>query len=723
MRGQTGPEPQAPVGASRAGSEAAAAGPRAAADDRDPLSRPLYVVTFGGREEMVPESPVLFGPHQNVGGPHLLAPDVATAIPALWYSLHLPRDVFDVVDAPARLLKFFAEVGNPVQVLFLPLAWLTEETIAFSPFAGCERMRIYCPDEDLDAANQRSIDLAFRFQAMPFSVLNDSRLQNDWQEIRAYWASLGMIDDEDIRADRLQLRSLSASNVTGLASDRTARQMGRPSPADVPADVRTALFVRAQADATGRLEQLGTSPAAAFEILRDEVTRTYHSQRLAVSAVLPGVPRAYARTLARSVRGAQTLVHTSVSAPEDVEDGAMAVIAAAGGVQAEALALVLPEVPEHAWVQLTQLERHWVDSARPNSIRKILGRLSDVTEELWTDQVLEALHHASSLQLATNFPLGLLTAPGDTSPLAFRLPIAYEPLVPLTRRLQHAFTRYPQVDLTRGFKVLVVECIPDTDPVGVLSRRGWDVAEEMFKTADGTEPATIHRREALNIQGLREALNEVQPDIAVISAHGFSDSRSNIAGIVVGDERFVGVGLDYLPPAVLLSACHVSPRGTGQVSVVDLLLQQGVLAVLGTQVPVDVRRNATLMLRLFVYLRESLARAEPEASLLEVWHRTLGGNPINDVLHGNKRLAEWAVQPTGDDVVLTHFMLRASVGRLRKGHVYLDTEQVLLDIAEEMGMSDNVRAWLRAPGYVPESAMYAFYGRPDLIRLATHPQF
>jgi hypothetical protein len=156
--------------------------------------------------------------------------------------------------------------------------------------------------------------------------------------------------------------------------------------------------------------------------------------------------------------------------------------------------------------------------------------------------------------------------------------------------------------------------------------------------------------------------------------------------------------------------------------VVDLLLQQGVLAVLGTQVPVDVRHNAVLMARLFVYIREALAGAEPETSLLAAWHRTVSGNPVNDVLYGNDHLWEWGHHPTGDGIVLTEFMQHASVGRLRKGHIYDDTEQVLKDMAEELGVADKVSNWLRDPGYLPESAMYAFYGHPDRIRLAPPPE-
>lgn len=60
-------------------------------------------------------------------------------------------------------------------------------------------------------------------------------------------------------------------------------------------------------------------------------------------------------------------------------------------------------------------------------------------------------------------------------------------------------------------------------------------------------------------------------------------------------------------------------------------------------------------------------------------------------------------------------MERRSVGRLRRGHIYSDTEMILCEMADSMGVGSQVRNWLRHPGYAPESFFYIFVGRPDLI--------
>lgn len=685
------------------------------------IARPLYVVTFTGHEGIEDEPPVLLGPQRNVGGPHLLAPEAATVIPALWYALHLPQAASDTMDLSARVLRFMGAAGTPAQILYLPLAWLSEEVIRMSPFADCDRMRIDCPADELEEARERTHDLGFKFEPIAHNTLDDARLEGDWDDLREYWRGLGVVPNDGFRSDRLSLRPIATEQVMSLALARTTRQMERATDAQGEVvSVECALKLRALVNTLGRFEQDGIEPGEAADIVADEVGRAYRNERVPVSVVLPGMPRAYAKALAKSSREAAELVRTFHSATAEVEAEAFAVIAAGSGVQHEALALVLPEVPANAWVRLAELEQHWVDAARPPVVRRLLARLNRAAEPLWSNELVSALKHASVLRVATNFPIGLLTVPGDTAPLSFCLPIAYQPLVPLTRRLQRTFQPVPDIDLAGGFTVLVVECIPASDRVGALSRRAWDAAEHIFEGGEGA-PAVLHRRDAQSITDLRDALNELRPDILVLSGHGFSDPVTNTAGVAIGSDRFLGLGLDYLPRAVLFSSCHVSPRGIGQVTVVDLLLQQGVIAVLGTQVPVDVRHNAVLMARLFVYIREALAGTEPGVSLLEAWHRTVGGNPLNDVVYGNDRLGAFAGQPYGDGVVLTEFMLHASSGRLRRGHVYEDTEHVLIDMAAQLDVADKVSNWLRDPGYLPESAMYAFYGHPDRIRLAPHP--
>ncbi|MFZ4163163.1 CHAT domain-containing protein [Streptomyces griseoincarnatus] len=221
------------------------------------------------------------------------------------------------------------------------------------------------------------------------------------------------------------------------------------------------------------------------------------------------------------------------------------------------------------------------------------------------------------LTVFSGFPLGLATLPGDTVPLAARLPLTYEPLLPLSRTVQKAGAVAVGVEWKNRIRVLVAECIPASDPVGRISRDGWRIAQDTLK---GVEGLSLHAVQTLSMDDLREAVSEHSPDLLIISAHG--TLVANTAAIVIGDEPHVELGLQHTPPVIVLSACHVAPRGSSAVSIADLLLREGALAVLGSQVPVDVRRNMMLTGRLLTNLADHLINQGRHATLLEVWHPT-----------------------------------------------------------------------------------------------------
>jgi hypothetical protein len=207
----------------------------------------------------------------------------------------------------------------------------------------------------------------------------------------------------------------------------------------------------------------------------------------------------------------------------------------------------------------------------------------------------------------------------------------------------------------------------------------------------------------------------LKPDVLVISAHGKFDRRRNIAGLAIRNEFCIGPELGRMPPLVVLSACEVAPRGTGAVNVAELLLREGALAVLGTQVPVNAAHNGVLIGRFFVYITETLAGWAEHRTIGDIWHRTAAGNAVNDVLNGNRRLRDWALAKREGPTRLDDFMMRRSSGHLGLGHIYRDTEAVLQDMAEEDGIGRQFSEWLQNQSYVPESLFYSLFGWPERI--------
>ncbi|MEV7374692.1 CHAT domain-containing protein [Streptomyces sp. NPDC090301] len=697
---------------------------------------PLYAVLFtpGTAERRdragVPSSLFLPGLPAPGGStvPHDLSTTVAAALPGLWYCLHLPASLSDLVDVDAWKLKAVQNLRLDHHILLVPIDGFDATHLA-RHLQHRHPVLTICPDELLDEAQQRATALGFALPTTSYSQLTDTTLTTQWKAIHEHYIP----DLQALRPDVSLTRRLDLAPLT-LPHRRLARQMGWPTTELVVHDTDTtrafeqALRGQTLLAATARLEHEGASLDEGHrrfpQTIREEAARL----RLPVTLGLPGTAPAYARNAYDSERRRQAKPQSAVDSGDTwsptlhqrpdhmVERAAIEFAVTHQAVASSGLGLMLPSVPAEAFVILAELERHFLTPHSSAAVRRLLTRLNHTTQPLWSEDVTAAIHRASHLTVFSDFPLGLLTLPGDSAPLCARVPVTYRPLHPLTTTVQLQVSAPPSISLNHTIKVLVAECIPVSDPVGQISREGWRLARE---TAKGEAPGlTIVQAETLTLKALQQATAEHRPDILVISAHG--TMAGNAAALSIGDAPHLHLGLEPMPPVVMLSACHVAPRGSGAVAITDLLLREGALAVLGTQVPVEVTRNATLMGRFLIYLAEEVARPGQFATLLDVWHHVQTSNVVNDILDGSPSLKGWATSSTANGrPVIVEFMNSRAAGRLRLPHVYEDTERVLGEIADEQGQGDRVRNWFRRPGYVPESLFYLFAGRPDRILLSS----
>lgn len=692
----------------------------------------IYAAVFRATLDQRPYAPLVTRPYGDgslVTAPHGLDREVAVTLPGLWYCLHLPNTLAQLVDLSAATLKASQALHLDHHILLAPIQIFDREHVGGWLASGVPVLAV-CPDELADETAQRSEALDFAFPPMPYSQMSDASLVEHWRSIHAALAGgSAYLGREPSLTHRLDVAP------TDLPRRWLARQFDAaedsPSVADGNRDGVVAEALRAQMvlAATARLEREEVSLSAARQMLPDEIEREQHRLRVPVVVAAPGVASSYIRGAGdRSLRE-RVAPMTDVDAADTwsptvhqrddalVERAAIEFVTTHRAIARGGIGVMLPSISPEAFGILLQVEEHF-QARRPrgSAVWRLLDRLDAATAHIWTDATIALVARASMLTVFSNFPLGLLRLPGDTAPIAARMPIAYRPLLPLTRTIQQELTYVPPIDLSSGLRVLVAQCIPADDAVGAASRLGWSVAAEGLN--GGREAITLDVVETLSIDALRTAIADHQPDVLVIAAHGALSENRSLAGLHVGDEVVAGPGLGPLPPVVILSACHVAPRGAGTVSVTDLLLREGAVAVLGTQVPVNVRRNATLMVRFFVYISEVLAARESHLTLLDVWQRVQMSNAVNDVLRGNPRLAEWALSPTASgSSVLEEFMRTRSTGRLRPAHIYADTEQVLGEIADELGDGTRVRGWFRQPGYVPESLFYLFAGCPERVYL------
>lgn len=691
----------------------------------------LYLVVFDPEDGTAPSetSPLIDAPLEDPDQfaiPHALARDVARALPGLWYCLHLPQSRGDLVDLEAWKLKGLQQLAMGHHVMPVPVTAL--DSLALAPW--WRPMLALCPDELVERTARGAVALGVELPVASFSSLGDASLEEHWQAIQErIYPDVPPLAGKVALSRRLDLAALD------LPWRLMARRMGWDIDAPADEEPRTLLHRTLQGHtlvaATARLERQGLTIEEAEPVFGQTVIEEKARLQLPVAVALPGVAPAYvrgayppqlrkARVRPLAALDAGDTWSTEIGERDDaqVERAAIEYTLTHRAVANDSLGLMMPSVPPSAFTLLADLEKHFRDSAadRPRSVEKLLSRLNAVVRPLFTEPVMEAISRASMLTVFSNFPLGLATLPGDTAPLAARLPLTYEPLLPLTRTVQKAGAVAVGVEWKNRIRVLVAECIPASDPVGRISRDGWRITQDTLKDVKGL---SIHAVQTLSLDALREAVSEHTPDLLIISAHG--TLVANTAAIVIGDEPHVELGLQHTPPVIVLSACHVAPRGSSAVSIADLLLREGALAVLGTQVPVDVRRNMMLTGRLLTNLADHLINQGRHATLLEVWHHTQTTNTVNDILMSTPSLSSWGRTPGpgGGLAPLQEFMISRSAGRLRGAHIYQDTEQVLGEIADDQGRGERVRNWFRRPGYVPESLFYLFAGRPERILISS----
>ena len=677
--------------------------------------RPVYVVLFSTSDWESEYVPVLTQVSSDPNGtsPHQLDGAVVPALAGLHFALRLPKSLFELADLPIPFLLSGHEFARPHDIRLMPEG-------AFPKYLRLNAevevpILTIVPDEVFERVASAAEARGFQLPSLRYSDLSSDSLQRTWKEMQAKF----LPNSETFLPGEHILDSPDRWTPTTLPLSRLYRQMFLDTEGLFPWRgtegelLKTAFGMQKYVSVLDDLERADVPRTEVQEQLQARMADIKNEPRLPLTLAFPGVAASYTSRLIQA--GDAAALHADTPANASAEGSAISFITTHRSMAEDSIGLVGSDIPKEMFVALGQLEKHWQGAPTAKAIKSLLRKINKAAKPLWTEDIVKAIQRASSLSILSNFPIGLLTLPGDSSPLYCRLPISYSPLLPLTRSVQSELRVNRHVDLTAGFKVLVAECIPASDPVGQLSRAGWESVEAMQR-GHGAATTSIERVEVQTVGELRAAISEVAPAILVLSAHGFSNGM--VAGIVVGQEPVLAQDLGPLPPVVIMSACHVSPRGRGEVSIVDLMERQGAVAVLGTQVPVDVRRNALLMSRFFVYLNEALAGRGNHRSVLEAWQHVQCLNAVHDIASSSDKFAAWIMSPhTTGLSVLKEFMTVRSKGGLRGGSVYEDTERLLLELAEEQGMANQVRGWMNTPGYMPESLFYNFMGRPGNVWL------
>ena len=679
---------------------------------------PQYIILFSsGAFSIENYKPILGSDDLNLLLKHTLSnsygfdPDLVPAIPALLYCLCLPRNRFDFQSTPLFALKTSQNLDISQHIILIPTPYPNNIQRYIDSAAPTI---LFYPDNILDAANTLSKGIKTLIDMPSISSLNPKLLSDHWlrlhslfeKKVNKFADNIPMISENHIRPYILPTFFLMRQ----FANTKTLKKLSNIQSKEEA--FRYYFQTQSVLSAASVFKNEGVANPTQDQF-NDVISEEQKNFTCPVVVCLPGAsPRS-------SIRLLDKLNNTKITEPvaDDAGKSILAFLATHRAIARSGHAIFARDLEAEAFNALSQLEQMWRDASllKPAKIGQIMDVISKHVKIALEEEDEISILHGSSLTAFSEFPIGLATLGNDTSPLACRMPIAYRPLTPLTRTLQFELSRPSLRYLGDRLRVVVLECIPQSDRVGKLSRLGWQFMKDAVSRDKQISWVYI---EISSLNDLKKALEENKTDIVVISAHGHYDLKGNYSGFICGNDLVLEQELGDLPPVVILSSCQIWPRGSGTISVADILVRQGAVAIIGTLIPIDVRKNALLMTRFFINVAATLRGEMPLRTIQDVWHFVTTSNAVNDILDGNKKLKDWAHEGNMETSVVFEFEQNKSIGRLRKAHIYKDSEQVLLEIAHERGVEKTFESWMKFPGYVPESVFYPVIGWPERIVLS-----
>ncbi|MCM3441422.1 CHAT domain-containing protein [Metabacillus halosaccharovorans] len=622
-------------------------------------------------------------------------------LPALWYCLHLPRSGLDVIPIDASIIIEGQLQHNIILISSEPskeqLAYISD----FSPTLFLSEDSCY------EEASKLSEEYSSYLGCVNFSSLNSTLLSEQWskigQKIKKLKPAKNLLSVIPHLLSELERSALPITFLTNQSED--TKQVLEILQRDNYTFRGRAIVTQRQIaalDVISKHISHGTDPNE--KELLDEIEEIRLSTGFPFIITLPGTP---------SRGGAYGLNRrNNETSPEE-----QALINFLGLQRAIALGGVWLEgrpLSKKLFRKLNFLEEHFHEDHPKSKFvwESLSGFGRELKKHLGVSNLQDYISGCSQLIAFTDFPIGLAILPGFSDPICSLVPISYYPLTPLVDTFRYGIGRPPQhyIGSRRGFKVLIVECLAQDDRIRSASDIGWRRVIEACRENGLIE---VHYKEVDSINCIETLLGEsTDVDILVISAHGIYNGK-NFAGLSVGNEFWIPDSSINVPPIVILSACHVAPKGRGAYTVSDAFLKAGALAVLGTLIPVDVRHNALLTQRFFWYISEVLEGRFSSKNIAEVLPRVISASAVIEVLGTSQKLQAWAYEKNkeGKAPIEEYYeKLDFSFGQMHN-----QTISILKEIAKGTEMEAYLESVLQSRGYISESFFYIFSGYPENI--------
>lgn len=635
---------------------------------------------------------------------HVWDYEINKIIPAIWFVLHLPRVGFDVTNMDIELI--LKSHDEPHNIVPLPYNhnWDMSKKMILQMMIKNPTL-IICDDSIYDDLIESNI-----LEDSILGILKVSELKSEF--IYNYWDILGKHINTNYKESTKcivdkEFRLTNESERTILPLIPFANQFGVVN--KIINDIKKfTMHKKCNEFCLGmrqRIIELAYELSDREQDLKDNIRKSIDEninfQGAPLIMTMPGVP-----AVQRNRMG------TMKSIPNN-EKQIINIIGYHRAIAKNGMYCEVECISDQLFAQLDKLEQHCKSSKRSNkfvweTIKKIGDLLNGVLDK-------DLLKYSSQITVFSDFPIGIAVLSGCTAPLCCFKSIIYRPLTPLIESFKYEMGKVGQVYLGEKCKVLILECVKKTDKI----RGDCDALSNMLKEMIINEDnMTINYYDEVNSSSkIKNILNKNRDaDILLISAHGKYEG-SNLASLVIWDEIWMADDNDlWVPPVVLLSACHVNPRGRGAVNVGDSFIKAGAKAVLGTLVPVDVRRNATLITRLFTDIIQVRNGWSDMRTLDEIWNHIVSTNAVHEILSSSEKLEIWAntVNSTGT-FPQAEFKNNYSIGRLKGSSIYKDTEKILRELAYRDGLGEFFDAVMNSTGYFPESIFYQFMGYPENV--------
>lgn len=643
---------------------------------------------------------------KNQGRMHLFDDLLIPILPAVEYCLHMPRTEIDTYDVDTRVLDKAYDV--PHNICIIP------DTTPFIEQIMQQFTFIIYADNCLECVKQSAQRSEVELAAMSVSDLSNESLKKHWDSL----FNKRTINDVERLKDIEKQFLLKDDKQLILPALATARQYGKVDVVynkvfnsvnifETCADVIWNQLVHHNALMSCD-NFSGTDGELFRKMFSEGEKKAKKTTRVNVVITMPGVPRR------------QVKLGGLNQEPPVEEKKVIRLLALHRAIAKEALVIEVPLAGNALFDKLNELEINCKHGTNNKYVKKTLRDIGKLFEEKLTEEQLWAVKWAKHITVFSDFPIGLaIIGDADTSLQCYK-EISYRPLTPLTRCFQNEMIMHEQIYHGARCKIAFAECIPDDSQNRWIRITSSSIVHSLKKFSEDNDRFEYVYAETLTVKELKDfILKNNDADILHISGHGSYDRHNNRAGLMVGDEFWMGDDNDYrVPPVVILSACHVSPRGSGVVNVADMFIRAGAEAVLGTFVPVDAQRNSILINRLYTYINEAQKGGKMYKTLSEAWSGVVATNAIHEIAASSQNFYQWIMgKNVNGELRLMDFSMKRCPGRLHGSSMYKDTIEIVKEMLHEEGMNGKFDDILSQEDYFPESFFYQWIGFPENIFL------